>query len=227
MLSENLTRIFNETINTPRVLDVGGAYAPLDTATHILDVIPFNERRPSQVGSIKPRYTQETWTTFDICDRPWPYPDKFFDYSFCSHTLEDIRDPVGVCHELMRVSRAGYIETPSRTREIFCHRGAVWLRRLFGRKDAVGFGHHRWFCEIDNNTVTFLAKTTTATASYNFFISRSELGRDLTPREATTFLFWNNSFNVRERLLIKPGETEDELTNFKTTTMARLKSATS
>src|SRR5260370_17414930 len=80
-----------------------------------------------------------------MCERPWPYPDKHFDFSFCAGTLEDVRDPIGACHELMRVSRAGYIETPSRLREIFHERRGYWFRRIVGRKFAVGGGHHRVF----------------------------------------------------------------------------------
>jgi hypothetical protein len=30
----------------------------------------------------------------------------------CSHTLEDIRDPLWVCSEMIRIGKAGYIELP-------------------------------------------------------------------------------------------------------------------
>ena len=43
--------------------------------------------------------------------------DGFFDFAICSHTLEDVCDPVWVCEELARVAKAGYIEVPSRLEE--------------------------------------------------------------------------------------------------------------
>ena len=54
-----------------------------------------------------------------MCNSHWPFPDKTFDFVVCSHLLEDVRDPITVCRELCRVGKAGYIETPSRIREIF------------------------------------------------------------------------------------------------------------
>jgi hypothetical protein len=37
---------------------------------------------------------------------------KILDVAICRHTLEDIANPVFLCRELSRVSRAGYVETP-------------------------------------------------------------------------------------------------------------------
>ena len=42
-----------------------------------------------------------------------PFKDKAFDYSIASHILEHVDDPASVLNELSRVSKAGYIETPS------------------------------------------------------------------------------------------------------------------
>jgi hypothetical protein len=122
----------------------------------------------------------------------------------------------------MRVSKAGYIETPSRLREIFYHKRWRSLRQLFGRPAPVGFGHHRWFVEIEESQVTFTPKTITAVASRDFFITRSELGRQLSEMETAATLFWAGQFSVTERLLIAPGETETDLRGFKQSILARL-----
>jgi len=224
-LGSNINRLLAETANAARVLDVGGAHRPLNTATHTLDALPYSDRGPVLFRDVPERFSEANWVQFDMCERPWPYPDKHFDFSFCAGTLEDVRDPIGACHELMRVSRAGYIETPSRLREIFHDRRGYWFRRIVGRKFAVGWGHHRWFCELEGDTVTFLAKTLTAVASRKFFITRAELGRGLTEAENAIGLFWQDRFTAREWLLIKPGETEAELARFKKETLRRLRGA--
>ena len=81
----------------------------------------------------------ETWVERDICDRePWPFADDQFDFAVCSHTLEDVRDPVFVCAELNRVARAGYLEVPSRLEE------QSW--GVIG--PYVGWSHHRWLVDV-------------------------------------------------------------------------------
>lgn len=47
----------------------------------------------------------------DIC--ALPFRTGTFDFSICSHVLEHLDDPVTAAAELSRISRAGYIETPS------------------------------------------------------------------------------------------------------------------
>src|SRR5438105_14790259 len=103
-----------------RVLDVGGWACPFNRADWILDSEPYETRGfygtiglPASQGGDKEHFSKETWVQRDICEHhPWPFADKTFDFSICSHTLEDIRDPLFVCSELIRVSKAGYIEVP-------------------------------------------------------------------------------------------------------------------
>jgi hypothetical protein len=47
----------------------------------------------------------------------------------------------------------------------------------------------------------------------------------LTEAESAIGLFWRDRFMARERLLIKPGETEAELARFKKEMLRRLRSA--
>src|SRR5918994_587245 len=86
------------------------------------------------------RFSTQTWVQRDVCDRkPWPWPEDHFDFANCSHTLEDLRDPVWVCSELSRVAKAGYVEVPSRLEE------QAW--GVIG--DHVGWSHHRWLVDIE------------------------------------------------------------------------------
>jgi hypothetical protein len=211
MLLDYLPSIIGETEKLDRVLDVGGSAAALNTATHILDLVApaggtLDPRRPKR---------EACFVLHDICKKPWPFVDGYFDYAFCSHTLEDVRDPIGACEELMRVARRGYIEVPSRLRESFYGKRFMRLRALLGRPLRVGYGHHRWFCERQGEGLVFMAKTLTAVHSTDFIVSRDELGRDLTPEESWIGFFWNGTFPVQERILIDPGHIEADLSSFK------------
>lgn len=210
MLLENLPQIIAATEALDRVLDVGGSAVRLNTATHVLDLIPPSGRVLSDRYAVR----DVEFIHHDICKKPWPFGDGHFGFSFCSHTLEDVRDPIAACEELMRVSRRGYIEVPSRLREIFHRKRFMRLRNLFGRPVNVGYGHHRWFCEYEGGGLTFTAKTFTAMRP-QFVLSRTEIGRDLTSDEACIGFFWDGSFPVGERVLIEPGQTEAELAAFK------------
>lgn len=61
----------------------------------------------------------------------------------CTHVLEHVDDPAQACRELIRVAKAGYIETPSELNE-----------RLFG-----GGPIHKWMVSLsDNGTLRFRQK---------------------------------------------------------------------
>jgi hypothetical protein len=226
MLLEHLASIFEQTRHLARVLDAGGGYRPLNTATHILDIVP-NGSLEAGLSTDEPiRFGRANYVVHDICRKPWPFPDGFFDYSFCAHTLEDVRDPVGACEELMRVSHHGYIEVPSRLREVFHYKSGYLWRRILGRPLRIGYGHHRWLCEAengrDNGRLTFTVKPGTLTYSRNYFITRDEIGRDLTVQEANIAFFWSGRFDVCERVLVNPGDTEADFIRFKRDAMAVL-----
>lgn len=221
MLLDNLPQVLKETEGLERVLDVGGSSAVLNTATHVVDLVPI-AGKPQLLSTDRPLRQELSLCLHDICRKPWPFPDHYFDYAFCSHTLEDIRDPIAACEEMMRVARRGYIEVPSRMREIFHAKRLMPLRRILGRPLRIGFGHHRWFCEREGDGLKFTAKTLTAVHSTDFVLTRDEIGRDLTAEESAIGLFWEQRFTVREEILIVPGQTEDNLAAFKQRALANL-----
>ena len=47
-----------------------------------------------------------------------PFKDRSFDYIIASHIAEHVENPEEFCNELMRISKRGYIETPSKTGEL-------------------------------------------------------------------------------------------------------------
>ncbi len=152
MLPSATERILATLAEDARVLDVGGWAAPFNRATHMLDVMPYATR--GAMGSYGPppeRFGADTWIVRDICDRePWPYADDFFDFALCVTTLEDVRDPVGVCRELSRVARAGYVEVPTVEAEL--------MFNVMGNGPWLGHQHHRWFCDREGDGLVFWHK---------------------------------------------------------------------
>ncbi|MGD0993327.1 MAG: methyltransferase domain-containing protein [Gemmatimonadales bacterium] len=196
MLQENVEALLARLTPSDLVLDVGGWACPFNRAQWVLDAEPYETRgfyrtfgAPASQGPAEEWFTRETWVQRDICDRsPWPFADKQFDFAVCSHTLEDLRDPVGVCDELQRVARRGYIEVPSREWES-C--------RGLERPRQAGLSHHRWLVEIRGSTVSFLPKYHMINADWRFSLPASHAGT-LDARASVAWLWWNDRFDCRE-----------------------------
>ena len=200
ILLSNLTELRARAAAVARVLDVGGWRHPFNLATHVIDLGSHATRnaRAALDPEDAERFSAETWVVHDVCRTPWPFPDKFFDFVICSHLLEDVRDPLAVCGELNRVGAAGYIETPSRTREIFAKARLFAIRALFGAVPEVGFYHHRWFVEADGAHLRFTAKTTALLERRDRYITRRDIGRKLSEPESGLGLFWEGGFTAEE-----------------------------
>ena len=187
------------------VLDVGGWGKPFPRADFVLDLMPYETR--GMYGNYvreSERFSAETWITRDICARePWPFPDGKFDFVICSHTLEDVRDPVWVCSELMRIARAGYIEVPSRLEE-----------QTWGLADpCVGWSHHHWLIDVRDGAVQFVFKPHVLNGRPDFYFPGAVNGV-LTRDERVQALFWDGEFDARERIFFELEEFERYLGGF-------------
>ena len=204
ILRSNIPRLREICRDLPAVLDVGGWHNPFNLATHVLDIMPYETRRTHE--ALDPddaeRFDGTTWTIRDACAGDWPWPDDHFDFSICSHTLEDVRDPIVIVSELARVSKAGYIEVPSWAREIFI-KDRFWRLKLAGGKlPEIGFPHHRWLCEYDDGEFRFYQKDSQIGLDRNRFITRSDLGRKkMTETEAGIGIFWSGTVSAREEIV--------------------------
>jgi SAM-dependent methyltransferase len=223
ILRKNLPEVIGRALQCARVLDVGGWYLPLNAATHVLDIHAFATRGTALDPENEPRFSAATWQIHDACNAPWPFPDKFFDFSFCSHLLEDVRDPLAVVRELSRVAKSGYVETPSREREIFAKdRWAAFAARV-GRPPEVGFYHHRWFVEADGTHLRFLAKTSELLRDPAYYITRSSLGRKLSEAESGLGIFWEGEITAGETIIVDAEEARADLRRFRQAVLARLR----
>jgi SAM-dependent methyltransferase len=195
MLPVNTEKILARLRKGDRILDVGAWGAPFRPATHVLDVMPYETR--GVMGGYGPepeRFSADTWTRRDFCDRePWPYEDDFFDFSLCVTTLEDIRDPIWVCSELSRVSKAGYVEVPTLFAEL--------IYNVEGNGTWLGHEHHRWLVETAGGELVFTHKPHSIHHDWTLRVlprwrSRMELEDHLQG------LFWEGTIPARERFLI-------------------------
>lgn len=193
MHEPNVQEILRRLPDDALVLDVGGWACPFNRAQWVLDAQPYATRgfyrtfggAPSQ-GPEREWFTRETWVQRDVCDRdPWPFADKQFDFAVCSHTLEDLRDPIGVCRELVRAAKAGYLEVPTRVFESTVGRE---------RPGMAGLAHHRWLCEIADGAITFIPKYGTIHAEPRFHLPK----RVADAEPGAQWLWWEGSFGFRE-----------------------------
>jgi ubiquinone/menaquinone biosynthesis C-methylase UbiE len=185
-----------------KILDVGGGDQPLSLATHVIDIQPFrpdDAYKQGLIGDIK-RFNKDTWLVHDACNYPWPYKDNEFDFIWCVQMLEDIRDPIGVCKEMMRVGKSGYINCPSKFIELLSPISESPNSILYN-----GFWHHRWLVNIVNNVLTFEQKHVFATVM-NFTNDTTKKIIQAYPELGKVELHWTDKFDVQE--IIRTDQTQ-------------------
>lgn len=126
-----------------RVLEIGPGHTPFFRSTHFIDAYW------DQGYAVSGMVPGAAYVACNVDVEEIPFPDKYFDFVFSSHVLEDLCYPVRVCKEMSRVGKAGFSTTPSPIAE-FC-RGpqSVWR----------GHQHHNWFVYASGGTLHFLKKS--------------------------------------------------------------------
>jgi len=122
-----------------KVLEIGPGKIPFNLAT---DFIGSNE-------------TIKNYIDVDIDKDKIPYDSHSFDFIFCRHVLEDIQNPDFALNEMFRVSKGGYMETPSPLIEITKDVDSHSLSNMY-----CGYMHHRYivWSNIQKNEIYFLPK---------------------------------------------------------------------
>jgi uncharacterized protein YbaR (Trm112 family)/SAM-dependent methyltransferase len=116
------------------VLDVGSGHRPHPRSDVLCDRHLRDDRE--RLGPL-------------VMDRPLvvgdltalPFRDRCVDFLICQHVLEHVDDPAKALDEMMRVARAGYIETPA----------PLW-ERLVGRP------YHHWLVSKQGSRIICSAK---------------------------------------------------------------------
>jgi Methyltransferase domain len=205
MLESSVLRILERLEPDDVVLDIGGWGRPFTRANWVMDLMPYESRGLyGRDGPEPEHFTQETWIQRDVCDRePYPFGDKEIDFVVCSHTLEDVRDPIRVCEEMVRVAKAGYIEVPSRLEEQSYGFQGPWA----------GWGHHRWLIDVTKDRIEFSFKPHLLhnRESDHFPPGFREA---LSPEQRVATLWWKGSFDYAERVFASAEELDPYLASF-------------
>ena len=186
-----------------RVLDVGSGHRPHDDATHLVDLLP--EDNSERGGAAKLLGRSLVVATIEAL----PFKDQTFDYAYASHVLEHTDRPEGACEELMRVARAGYIETPSP----FFEQGYNYP------KPDRGWSFHKWFVWLDGADALVFEPKTPQTIDlfcdcrhahfikgvYERVGDLNRVGRVLPHECRNTVLHWVDRFAYEVRRIPQPG----------------------
>jgi hypothetical protein len=129
-----------------KIIDVGGTYEGWSWS--LLDaIVDINECKDKSIKQFQ----------FNICDHDsWgellEYVDKNgkFDFVICSHTLEDISNPLLVTQQLTKIAKAGYIAIPSKFIELSKNLKDINFEILVSDNRFRGYMHHRWIFQIED-----------------------------------------------------------------------------
>ena len=194
------------------VLDIGGWARPFARADWVIDLMPYETRGMyGRQGPGEERFRADTWIRRDLCARePFPFEDGAIDFVVCSHTLEDVRDPVWTCSEMNRVAKAGYIEVPARLEEQSYGVQGPW----------VGWSHHHWLIDCTDREIEFVFKPHLLHGRTSDHFPAG-FHAALSDEERVETLWWEGGFGYWERIMVGPDELDPYLADFVATHLDR------
>ncbi len=162
----------------PTVIDVGASYAPW-CGSFITATVDLNET--SAPGAIQFRgdiNNVDVWS--DVLD----YVDENgkFDFCVCTHTLEDISNPILVSKMLSRIAIEGFVAVPSKY---------VESRRNGG--PCRGWLHHRWIFNDEGSEVVAYPKLPFT----EYLVCLDTLATSFSEGNSELSFFWENECNIQ------------------------------
>jgi hypothetical protein len=172
-----------------KVIDVGGGINSWCKHTsHVVDIFVD----PGSKEEFEKNHPNRTFFDFDITQRNnWDNLLKYveengkFDFSICTHTLEDIYNPVLVCEMLQKISKQGFISMPSKYAEY------LRFEKWYGIQGYRGFFHHKWIYSIKDNVLRGFEK-----GSYWEYISSFKINK-IDGYFTEIAFFWEDSFDYK------------------------------
>jgi ubiquinone/menaquinone biosynthesis C-methylase UbiE len=133
------SRFYNFGIKaSDKVIDVGSGNIPFHLANHLVDITIENDN----YGRAGVAFKHVDGIPIYECNlEKLPFEDDEFDFVYCSHVLEHITDPDKACSELIRIGKRGFIESPTRDKDIWLNTAKV--------------SNHRWAIEKRDNRLIF------------------------------------------------------------------------
>jgi len=129
------------------VIDVGGSCSGW-SAPYIDVLVDFNDLDNAYTSKIKHFKCDITHSDSYTDIMKYVEENGKFDFCICTHTLEDIMNPVFVCEQICKISKEGYISFPSKFRELSkFEKGSLYR----------GYIHHRWIFNVkdENKIIAF------------------------------------------------------------------------
>jgi len=175
------------------ILDIGAGKTPFIFATKLID---YNTKYDINNNNDKIK----VYNNLDIDTNKLPFENKSLDFVYSRHTLQEIQNPDFVMNEIIRITNAGYIETPSPLIEI-----TKGIDRISNINNYAGYIHHRYIIWSDNEKceIYFLPKYSSILDnimilnvdknlySYKYYWNNYFLWKDKTPK----IIIYKNEIN--------------------------------
>lgn len=130
-----------------KTIDVGGSldFWTYPESRYVADLLPVERFEPQETTFFKIELGRKNTYT-ELID----YVDKNgkFDFSVCSHTLEDVFNPIDVIELLEKISHRGFVSVPSKFNE---------FSKLFDN-DYYGNAHHKQILDYYDNQLIIYPK---------------------------------------------------------------------
>lgn len=167
------------------VLDVGSGDKPFWRADIIIDKYLKDDQQRHSGSMLYDK--RKIFIEGDV--ENLPFKDKSFDFVFCSHLLEHVKNPDKAILELTRVAKRGYLEVPNAIIDL------LWP-----------FPPHLWYFDYQNGVLIFKQRTKEkdffieSTEKFGRFIFKNSLFQYLLSKDIKKIficLYWENNINYK------------------------------